>query len=67
MMLGPQVFEALGGAAGCRTFAESFYARVERDPILRARAKNGDTPMRRALKCRQAKVAEMLTSRGVRN
>ena len=35
MMLGPQVFEALGGAAGCRAFAESFYARVEQDPVLR--------------------------------
>jgi len=34
-MLGQDVFEALGGAAGCRALAESFYARAARDPVLR--------------------------------
>ena len=29
------VYEALGGKAGCRRLAVAFYARVERDPLLR--------------------------------
>ncbi len=29
------LFEAIGGAAGCRTLATKFYARVERDLLLR--------------------------------
>jgi len=29
------LYEALGGTAGCRRLAEAFYARVERDPLLR--------------------------------
>jgi hemoglobin len=34
-MDGPDIFEALGGAPGCRALAEAFYARVARDPVLR--------------------------------
>src|SRR5947208_15686333 len=31
----PSLYETLGGKAGCRRLAVAFYARVERDPILR--------------------------------
>jgi len=30
-----QIYEALGGAAGCRRLSEAFYARVGQDPLLR--------------------------------
>jgi len=31
----PSLYEAMGGKAGCRRLAVAFYARVERDPLLR--------------------------------
>lgn len=31
----PSLYEALGGKVGCRRLAVAFYARVERDPLLR--------------------------------
>src|SRR5260370_30581186 len=31
----PSTYEAIGGTAGCRGLSVSFYARVERDPVLR--------------------------------
>lgn len=34
-MTGPEVLQALGGAAGCRRLAHSFYSLVARDPLLR--------------------------------
>ena len=30
-----KIYQAIGGAAGCRALATLFYARVERDPVLR--------------------------------
>ncbi|HEY4359821.1 MAG TPA: ankyrin repeat domain-containing protein [Bryobacteraceae bacterium] len=30
-----QLYQALGGAAGCRALSRGFYARVEQDPVLR--------------------------------
>lgn len=29
------LYQAIGGAATCRKLAEAFYARVDRDPLLR--------------------------------
>ncbi|MDQ6699019.1 MAG: hypothetical protein M3Z36_02390, partial [Acidobacteriota bacterium] len=34
-MRNPNLYEALGGKAGCRRLAVAFYARVARDPLLR--------------------------------
>src|SRR5437868_10641155 len=34
-MRNPSLYEALGGKAGCRRLSVAFYARVERDPLLR--------------------------------
>ena len=34
-MTGANLYEAIGGTAGCRGLSVAFYARVERDPILR--------------------------------
>src|SRR5260370_37403074 len=31
----PSTYEAIGGTAGCRGLSVAFYARVERDPVLR--------------------------------
>jgi truncated hemoglobin YjbI len=31
----PELFEKIGGAATCRKLSKAFYARVERDPVLR--------------------------------
>ncbi len=32
---GSPLFQAIGGTAGCRSLAKAFYARVDRDPLLR--------------------------------
>ena len=34
-MTGANLYEAVGGTAGCRGLSVAFYARVERDPVLR--------------------------------
>ncbi len=34
-MEGTQLYQAIGGTAACRKLAEAFYARVDRDPVLR--------------------------------
>jgi truncated hemoglobin YjbI len=34
-MQGPDLYEAIGGRVGCRRLSVAFYARVERDPLLR--------------------------------
>src|SRR5690349_13107223 len=33
-MDGPELYRAIGGAAGCRRFSTAFYARVRPDPVL---------------------------------
>jgi truncated hemoglobin YjbI len=32
---GPNLFEAIGGTRACRKLSKAFYARVDRDPLLR--------------------------------
>ena len=34
-MSGSNLYEAIGGTAGCRGLSVAFYARVARDPVLR--------------------------------
>ncbi len=34
-MTGSNLYQAIGGTAGCRGLSAAFYARVERDPVLR--------------------------------
>jgi len=33
--VGGDLYQAMGGTAGCRKLAEAFYARVKLDPVLR--------------------------------
>ncbi|HEX5322878.1 MAG TPA: ankyrin repeat domain-containing protein [Capsulimonadaceae bacterium] len=33
---GPDLYDAVGGEPGCRRLAEAFYARIPKDPVLRA-------------------------------
>src|SRR5437764_13596018 len=35
LMPGSDLYQAIGGAAGCRKLSVAFYTRVDRDPVLR--------------------------------